>query len=112
MSKMVKATLLSGLVFPGAGHLYLKSYPRGSGFIVMTMACLSAIVMDASQRAMAIVTQLEIEGGALDINRIIELVILSSESSDSTMLSMASTGLAVCWLLALIDAAVIARKQS
>lgn len=40
MTKATKAALYSGLVFPGVGLLWLKSYARAAIFIVPTIAAL------------------------------------------------------------------------
>jgi hypothetical protein len=71
MTKSTKAALLSGLIFPGIGHIVLKQYLRGSILALVTLLAVSAMVKVAFQRAQTIVDRvvsgeipLEIGNGA------------------------------------------------
>jgi hypothetical protein len=44
MKKSSKAALLSGLIFPGIGHMVLKQYLRGSVLMFSALAAFSVIV--------------------------------------------------------------------
>jgi hypothetical protein len=72
MSKSMTAVLLSALVLPGAGHLYLKHFPRGLALIAISLACLWVFVDKAMQQASTVLEKLESEGGALDAGHIPE----------------------------------------
>jgi TM2 domain-containing membrane protein YozV len=103
MHKSTIAVLLSALVLPGAGHLYLKQVWRGVALIVISLACLWIIMDRVMQQASAVVDRLEAEGGALDAGHISDLIAQTSTSSDSTLATIATLVLAGCWLVGIID---------
>lgn len=111
MSKSTTAVLLSALVLPGAGHLYLKHFPRGIALIAASLACLWVIVGSAMQQASTVLEKLESEGGALDAGHITDLVTQTANSSDSTVATVATLVLAGCWLIGIVDAYRLGRKQ-
>jgi len=45
MSRSTTAVLLSALVLPGAGHLYLKHYPRGLALIAISLMWISLMCL-------------------------------------------------------------------
>lgn len=111
MKRPLKAALLSALVFPGSGHLYLKQFKRGAGILVTTFVCISILVVSAVKQALSIVEQLKDSGGAIDINKINELAIQSSQNSDSLFTQIALYLLIICWGFALIDAYRLANSE-
>lgn len=104
MSRPTIAALLSALVMPGAGHLYLRHPWRGVALIAISLACLWLILDSAMQQAAAVVDRLEAEGGALDPARISELVAQTSNGAGSTLVTLATLVLAGCWLFGIVDA--------
>jgi len=52
MKKSSTAALLSGLIFPGIGHLVLKQYLRGSILVLFALVALSVIVTRIFQQAL------------------------------------------------------------
>jgi hypothetical protein len=107
MSRSTTAVLLSALVLPGAGHLYLKHFPRGLALIAASLACLWFIVDGAMQQASIVLRKLESEGGALDAGHISELVTQTSGGSGS---SIATSVLIGCWLIGIVDAYRLGKK--
>jgi len=53
-----RAALLSGLIFPGIGHIVLKQYIRASVLVFSAMAAFSVVVTSAFQRALTIVDRI------------------------------------------------------
>ncbi len=104
MSKSIKAALWSGLVFPGAGHLFLKFNGRGIGLITVSAICLFIIVSNATEQAMAVLEKIEADGGMLDPSRVSELVSQASTSVGTPTLTIATMVLIVCWILGVADA--------
>lgn len=104
MSRSTTAVVLSALVLPGAGHLYLKHFRRGIALLVISLACLWIIVDRAMQQASAVLGRLETEGGALDAGHISDLVSQTANSSGSTVATGATLVLAGCWLVGIVDA--------
>ncbi|MFA7554293.1 MAG: hypothetical protein WCY88_08585 [Spongiibacteraceae bacterium] len=112
MSKALKAALLSGLLIPGAGHLYLKHYPRGITLIAISLACVSALVIEATHQAMKILEQLQAQGGVVSADRIIELATQASASNNGQLSSIASIALVACWLIGLLDAYRLGKRYN
>jgi len=104
MSRSTNAVLLSALVLPGAGHLYLKQYPRGIALIVISLACLWIFVDRAMQQASIVLERLASEGGVVDAGQISDLVAQASNSSGSLAVTVATLVLAVCWVVGIVDA--------
>lgn len=111
MSRSTTAVLLSALVLPGAGHLYLKHYPRGLALIAISLACLWVFVDRAMQRASVVLDQLASDGGAIDAGQLADLVTQTSNGPGSLVVTVASLVLAGCWVIGIVDAYRIARNQ-
>ncbi|OGU54106.1 MAG: hypothetical protein A2199_12520 [Hydrogenophilales bacterium RIFOXYA1_FULL_63_33] len=111
MSRSTNAVLLSALVLPGAGHLYLKHYPRGIALIAISLACLWVFVDRAMQQASIVLDQVASEGGAVDVGRLSDLVAQTSNGPGSLVVTVASLVLAGCWVIGIVDAYRIARNQ-
>lgn len=103
MSKDVKAALLSGLVFPGLGHFYLKHQARGALLAVAAAAALYVLLSNIMARAEQIAAQIQRGEIAPDIATISQAV-SSQAGGDDTLLSIAAIALPVVWLLGIIDA--------
>jgi hypothetical protein len=112
MSRSTKAVLLSALVFPGAGHLYLKYFWRGIALVGVSLACMGVIAEEAMRQTSAALDKLVSEGGALDPNQLSDLLTQASSSSDSGVASVAMLVLTGCWLVGIVDAYRLGRHQS
>ena len=110
MSKTVKAALLSGLVMPGAGHLYLKKYPQGFALMIFALGCLAVLLVTITRQALTVVEKLQAEGGVISADRIVELTNQVAASSDGYTSSMSFYLLVACWLVALVDACRLGAK--
>jgi hypothetical protein len=111
MSRSTTAVLLSALVLPGAGHLYLKHYSRGLALIAISLVCLWVFVDRAMQQASLVLDQLASEGAAVDVGRLSELVTQTSNGPGSLVVTVASLVLAGCWAIGIVDTYRIARNQ-
>ena len=103
MTKSTKAALLSGLIFPGIGHIVLKQYLRGSILALVTLLAVSAMVKVAFQRAQTIVDRVVSGEIPLETGAISELVANSSNDSDSLVPSISVIVFFACWLIGIID---------
>lgn len=112
MSKALTAALLSACVIPGAGHLYLKHYLRAAGLIIIALACVSILVIEATQLALAIVEHIQAQGGVISAPQLIELSKQASENSDSFLSSAALLLLGASWIIGLIDAYRLGRHDN
>lgn len=104
MSRSTNAALLSALVVPGAGHLYLKYYLRGIALIVTSLACLGVFVERALRQASVVLESLASEGGAVDPGQLADLVTQASNGSGSLVVTVASLVLVGCWVIGIVDA--------
>jgi hypothetical protein len=104
MSRSTNAVLLSALVLPGAGHLYLKHAGRGIALIAISLACLWVLVNRAMRQASAVLEKLESEGAVLDAGQLSGLVTQTSNSSGSAVVTVATLVLAGCWVVGIADA--------
>lgn len=104
MSKSTKALLLSALVAPGSGHLYLKLYRRAAALFIITFIALWVIVANALQLVEEIKLQMQTQGVTIDMARIVEMSTQAAQNFDSTSSSMALYTLLACWVFAIIDA--------
>lgn len=104
MSKSIKAALLSALIFPGVGHLYLKSNGRGIALLVLSALCLFVLTSKVFDQANAVLQKLQAEGGLIDPTRILELASQTAPAADTPALGVATLGLLACWFIGVIDA--------
>jgi hypothetical protein len=111
MSRLTNAILLSVLVLPGAGHLYLKHYPRGIALIVTSLACLGVLVERAAQQASIVLEELASEGDAVDPGRLADMVAQASNGPGSLVVTVASLVLAGCWVIGIVDAYRLGKGQ-
>jgi hypothetical protein len=107
MKKSLKGALLSGLVFPGVGQLWLKHYLRGTVLILAVSACLAVVVLKAAQQALAILERIETEGGAVDMVAIINS---ASHASGDPIIESASILMVLCWIIGIVDAYMVGKK--
>jgi len=103
MTKSTKGALLSGLIFPGIGHIVLKQYLRGSILALVALLAASAMVKVAFQRAQTIVDRVVSGEIPLETGAISELVANSSNDSDSLIPSISVIVFFACWLIGIID---------
>lgn len=102
MKISTKAALLSGLVFPGIGHMYLKQYIHG---VILSLGAASAIYFIVS---VVVTTALEvsekIQGGnvPLDMGAITDLVSQQLSGAERSM-NVVMIGLVVIWVIGVAD---------
>lgn len=111
MSRSVTAAVLSALVFPGAGHIYLKRLARGCIFLLPALASLPVIFNQLMARAAPLAQQIASGDLALDPVQIVAQLERQGQAS-SPLLAIGSTVLLVCWGASIVDAFLIARPPS
>ncbi len=111
MSRSTNALLLSALVLPGAGHLYLKHYRRAAALIAVSLVCLGVVVAWATQQAFAVLAQLESAGGVPDAGQLADSVTRISSGTNSQAVTIATLVLAGCWLVGIADAYWLGKRQ-
>jgi hypothetical protein len=98
-----KAALLSGLIFPGIGHMVLKQYLRGSVLMLSALVAFSVIVARVFQRALTIVDRINSGDIPVETGAIAELVSNSTSDAGSFIENTAVIVLGACWLIGIID---------
>ena len=110
MSKTTKAVLLSALVFPGCGHLWLKSKVKGTLLISVSVICLYFLLARSVAVANEISAKILSGEIPLDVSKI-SAAITAGLAESNQQLSLATWGLVLCWLFAIFDAYRIAQKS-
>ena len=102
MKKSVKAALLSGLVFPGLGQIYLKRRRRGVVIMLVVLALLGFLIW---MTVTAVLQSLEkLQGqGLIDASDTSALA-ASISVSHSPYYNAVLIAVVCCWLYAVIDA--------
>ena len=103
MKKSTKAALLSGLVFPGIGHMVLKRYLLGSILMLSALLALSVIVTVVTRRALAVLDGIYSGETPIDTVDISSLVSDSISSGDSSIVNIAVIVVVASWLIGIID---------
>ncbi|MDH3359684.1 MAG: hypothetical protein OEL55_02335, partial [Desulfobulbaceae bacterium] len=99
MKKSVEAALLSALVFPGSGHLYLKKYFSGLLLLSVSLVGLWFPIRAAIAMANQIADQILSGNIAPDIMAITELVTKQSAALQTSTVSNATYVFVICWLI-------------
>lgn len=104
MKMSTKAALFSALIFPGAGHLLLRSYLRAGVLIVSSSIALYVIVSIAVRQALTVVDRIMSGEVPPDVDSISTLLAASSNSADTRTANLALLALGLVWLIGLVDA--------
>jgi len=101
VKKSTKAVLLSGLVFPGLGHLYLKRWMAGillSGVAAVATYYIGSVVMDT---AFVVAQKIESGSAPTDINTIAALVAQQTSGTEQAT-NLAETVWLACWVIGIV----------
>lgn len=101
MKKSTKAVLLSGLVFPGLGHLYLKQWLAGillSGVAAAATYYIGSVVMDT---ASVVVEKFQSSGVPADTDTITALVAQQTSGTEQAT-NLAKTLWLACWGIGIV----------
>ena len=111
MKRSSKAALLSGLTFPGIGHVFLKNYLRGSVLTFVALAALLTIAIRTYQRAIIVVDQMNSGDIPVDTAAVADMVANSTSAAGTFVENIAVTTLVACWLIGIIDSYRIGAAQ-
>ncbi len=96
MTRSIKAALLSGLIFPGLGHMVLKQYLRGSSLMLSALIALAVIVTTAIKKALTIVDRINSGEIPIETGAITELVTNSTSGAETSILNIATFVVGAC----------------
>jgi len=105
-----KVLILSALVCPGAGHVYLKRYIRAGVLIAIVSVALFFIVLHAVDIAQVVADKIILGEMALD-PWLIRQEIYNQRGEGGKTADLAMGVFAATWLVALIDSYRIASRQ-
>lgn len=111
MKKATAAALLSALVFPGAGHLFLKKYIPGVALAGASLTGVYYLISETLKRALQIVEKIQAGDIQPDVTAITELLTKQSTGTDATLLNIATVVLVICWLVGIIDSYRLGRVR-
>ncbi len=106
MKKSTKAALFSGLVFPGAGQIFLGRRRRGWAFIVAVILIFAYVVIHITMRAYREIAAAAARGDAIDMPAIQKTVAANSDTAATVAFGL----LVVIWIAAVLDAFIAGRR--
>ena len=87
MNNSLKGELLSGILIPGLGQIFLKRYKRGVVLMLTVLSILCVIIVRTIQIASTILEKIGSEGGVIDIGTISNAATRAATSSDGLIIS-------------------------
>jgi TM2 domain-containing membrane protein YozV len=111
MHVAIKAALLSGLVFPGLGHVYLKRYIRGIGYMIATLIPMIVVVADLTRLATLTLDNLAARGTVIDMTTISDAAAHAAAAAPGLRIDLMLMLMLGCWLAAVVDAFRLGRQR-
>ena len=111
MNNAIKAALLSGLILPGLGQIALKHTIRGGIILLAVLVSTTVFVAKASERALAILEKIALEGGIISMDNILNATKQASANSGNSTLNLLLILIGVFWIAGTVDAYIIGRKK-
>ena len=109
MDKSLIAALLSALVFPGAGQVYLKRRLRGLLFIVPALVAAGYFFRQVMASASLLVDQ--VMNGTLAPDPLLIAAELERQGGVSTpLMDVAAMVMLACWIASIADAWLLGRR--
>ena len=110
MNRSVIAALLSALVFPGAGHFYLKRPARALAFLAPALAAVGYFLGKVASQVGEMVDLMQ--AGKLALDPVAIGARLENSGIDSPMMTIAIWVMIACWIGAIVDAALLGRRAA
>ncbi len=111
MPKSIKAALLSALVFPGLGHLFLKKYVAALLLGGTAFVSIYWLVSRVVERTLKISEKIQSGEAQLDAAAITELVSNQAGGAEAQSLDVATAVIVIVWLVAVVDSYRRGRMQ-
>ena len=103
MRRARRAVLLSGLVFPGLGQIYLKRYRPGVIIILLVVVGMILLISMAARDAFSVLKQWELQGAPIDFQDLLNVAVETSTGRSGSYMSALSFVVG-CWLFSMLDA--------
>jgi len=111
MKRSVKEVLLSALVYPGAGHIFLKKYVFCVILIAVASIALYVLVANAFTKAMLISEKIINGEVQPDISVIRDLIVTLQTPAEAQAINIATVIILFAWLIGIIDSYRVGRVQ-
>lgn len=103
MDRSLRAALLSALVFPGAGQLYLGRRARGCLFMLPALAAAGYVLAQVFERTSALLD--DINSGRLAFDPVLIAARLEQQGQDGAPLTTVAVAVMLaCWAVSALDA--------
>ena len=112
MKKSTKAALLSALIFPGTGHLYLKKYLSATLLIGSVLIAFYFLITRAVEKAQHIAELIQSGEVQPDIASVTELITRSPTGSEGQLFNLATAAIVIAWLVGIFDAYRVGRTHN
>ena len=109
MDRSVKAAMLSGLVFPGLGQLFLKRPLRALAFLAPALA--AAVYFSSAVMGPLFAMADEIVSGSMTLDPFLIQQRVEQSHIDTGMMNFAALVMVVAWVASTIDAWLLGRAQ-
>ena len=109
MNRSTKAVLISALVFPGAGHLFLRKMLSAVVLIAVTFAAVYVLMSSVVQQANVIAGQILSGELQADLGSISNLVATPEDKTNT--INMATLALGIAWVVGIVDSWRVGKSQ-
>ncbi len=103
MKRSTKAALLSALVLPGAGHIFLKRYISGLILAAVSLAGLYYLSSKAIESALLIAEKIQTGTLPPDAETIMALASKQPIGAEPLLLNIAAAAFIIAWLIGIVD---------
>jgi len=111
MKKTTKAVLLSALVFPGAGHLFLKRYLPGLALAGVSLAGVGYTLCRTVEISSQVFAGMQNGAVPPDVAAITAMLASQATGPGVLLLNIATVVPAICWFIGIVDVYRLGRRQ-
>ncbi|MFT5162710.1 MAG: hypothetical protein ACI9FJ_001287 [Alteromonadaceae bacterium] len=104
MNKSIKAALLSALVYPGAGHFFLKKYPVCLALVGAFSVPLYLVLSELVEKTNVVIAQIQNGEIPLNVPAISEAITNLISGTTEQELTIKVYVMIIVWIIAALDA--------
>lgn len=108
----MKAALLSALVFPGAGHIFLKKYIVGGTLACASLLSLYCVISTEVERALQVVEKIQRGEVQPNLAAITDMISMQAMGTDTRLLNIVSILLLFFWVIGIVDSYLAGREKN
>jgi hypothetical protein len=112
MNKSLKAALFSAVVYPGAGHFFLKNYKTCVAIVSIFSILLFLVVNEILSKTNLVVEKIESGEIPLDITAITEAVSRITSSTAAQEVNIKIYIMIIIWVIAILDSYKAGKTQT